>query len=645
KQLEMPDGQSFGGRRIRFVRDDSVAADAAGTIRTPLPLERSGKYSLEISADGFLPFRTPFIQPSGSDPESLLGEFTLERARSATGLVLDTAGKPVAGVTVSAHGIPPDRHSDQPVIRVQSDAMGRFSLSPLHPATAVVTVRADGYRPTGAVISDSGEDVRITIYRNEETVAEQDRVTVPDRNDSRESAGIALLENILPHVRDSNYFHSEALKLMSRVAPNKLAGELTQTTSATTIVEALVLLGEFEEANAQAEQIESSYSRGFARFKIIDACPDEQLKPQLIAAALIDAKTIQEPDRRAVVLAGVAERLTVSGQHDQARALLTESLAQFQQLPDKEWAGFAKGHFAERLARYDFDAAVAMLDGMEPRDKARHAGNIAHAMAAIEPEKAEQIVATSDATNLVVAFRIRACYRMAAVDLDRAERIRQGTKRSGTFAKEHTLGVMAMAIREQKPDKSRELLRQAWSELEATGSQTNGYAQGGVYRFGVALALLSYAESIDPDNLTDYFWRTIALYPGSQGSSWQPDEQQIEDLQRQAVLALAFGLYQREPAMCRRIMEPAFAYWSNPQHLQDHSFYRKTATFTAMALADPAQAGQWAIDARDMMPEKNRTLIPQPWLTVLTTLCADRQAIHDMLGDEVFTRWTIDKYD
>jgi hypothetical protein len=450
---------------------------------------------------------------------------------------------------------------------------------------------------------------------------------------------------MLPHVRKSGYFHSDVLELMSRVAPDKLAGELTQTKHATTIVEALVLLGEFEEANAQAEQIENSYSRGYARFKIIDACPDDQIKTQLIAAALIDAKTIQEPDRRAVVLARVAARLSASGQHDPAQALRTESLAQFQQLSDKEWAGFAKGHFAERLARYDFEAAVAMLDGMEPREKARHAGNIAHSLAAIEPEKAEQILATSDATNLVITFRIRACYRMAAVDLDRAERIRQVTKQSGTFAKEHTLGVMAMAIREQQPDKSRELLRQAWSELEATAGQSNGYAQGGVYRFGVALALLSYAERIDRDNLTDHFWRAIALYPGPQGRAWEPDEQQIEDLQRQSVLVLAFGLYQREPAMCRRIIEPAFAYWSNPAHLQDHSFYRKTATFTAMALADPARAGKWAIDARDLMPEQNRTLIPQPWLTVLTTLCSDRKAIHDMLGDEVFTRWTIDKYD
>jgi tetratricopeptide (TPR) repeat protein len=646
RSLETPERGSMGGRQIRFAGKDKIAADDSGVIRTPVRVERQGKYSLAISANGYLPLTTEYIQPAGTEDDALLGEFTLQRARSASGGVYDTVGQPVSGITVSAHGIAEGRYGGQPLVSVQTDADGRFHLSPLHPHSAVVMVRAEGYRATGAAIPATEEEIRVTVFRNDEAVPESDRVTLQRRSNQRTSAGIFLLEEMLPTVRNSNYFHGEALKLLGRVAPDRLPSELAETTNASATVGALISLGEYEEANAQAEQISSGYSRGYARFGIIDACPDAQLAEHMIAAALIDAKTIQRPDRRAVVLAGVAQRLTAIGKHEQAHALLSDSIDQFRQLPPKDWAGYAKGFFAERLARYDFDAAIAMLDDMEPDDKARHAGNIAHALAAIEPDKAEQLMEAADATRSVVAYRIRVCYRMAGVDLKRAEQIRQGhSPDRSNYAKEHSLGVMAMALKKTDPQKAKELLQQAWSELEATADQPNGNSQGGKYRFGVALALLNYAEEIDPQNLTDHFWRAIAMFPGPQTNSWKPSKQAIDDLDRRAMLLLAFGLYDREPELCQRIMEPAFEYWSDPEHLQNHDFYRKTATFTAMALADPKRATQWARDAYKAMPVESRRLIPQPWLTVAKTLCSDRQTIQDMLADEVFIRWIIDNYD
>lgn len=644
--METADRGSYGGRSIVFGGKNTLTSDTNGLIRSPVRVPRDKKYSLVISAEGFLPVTTDFRQLGGADDDVLLGEFTLRRARSATGVLVDSAGKPIPGVTVTSHGIPENSRSDQPIVSVQTDDSGRFSLSPLHPATSVVTVRGAGWRPTGAAISPTIKAMSITVYRTDESIPDDVRVKVPESRQIPAAAGIYLLKQLMPDLRNSNYFHAEALALLARVNPERIPDELAETRDASAKVQALVTLQEFEEANAQAERIESGYSRAYARFKVIDACPDEDLKLSMIAAALVDGKSVQQPDRRAVVLAGVADRLIAMDQHDEAKALLQDSLEQFRQLPSTEWAGFAKGFFAERLARYDFDAAIAMLQGMEPDDRARHAGNIAHALAAVDPEKAEKSIAESDATRSVIAYRIRVCYRMAAVDLERAERVRQGHPANNhTFAKEHSLGVMAMGIHNSDPQKSKELLNQAWTELEAIAGQRTGYIQEGVYRFGVALALLSYAEVIDAENLTDHFWRAIALYPGPQGNSWQPEQQQIEDIERQAMLVLAFGLYNREPEMCRLIMEPAFAYWSKSEHLQNHDFYRKTATFSAMAFADPKRAAQWAVDAYGMMPVESRRLIPQPWLTVAQTLCSDRLAIQNMLAEEVFTRWYIDKYD
>ena len=645
--LETADRGSMGGRSVLLAGKNSIVSDVNGLFRTAVRLPRHDKYSLAISADGFLPMTTEYKQLGGTDDEMLLGEFTLERAKSATGIIIDSAGKPVSGITVSAHGIPENSRDNQPVVNVQTDESGRFNLSPLHPAESVVTVRGQSWRPTGAAIPPGDGSISITVFRTDESIPDEHRVKTPESKNIPITAGISLLKQLMPDLRNSNYFNAAALALIGRVNPERIPDELAETKDASARVQALVTLKEFEDANAHAEQIEGGYGRAYARFKIIDACHDKDLNLQLIAAALIDAKSVQQPDRRAVVLASVADRLIKIDELDQAHTLLKDSLEQFSQLPATEWAGFAKGFYAERLARFDFETALAMLDGMEPDNRARHVGNMAHALAAVDPENAEKLIADSDETRSVIAYRIRVCYRMAAVDLERAERVRQGhpVRGNDTFAKEHSLGVMAMSVLSNDQMKAQQLLNQAWTELEATTSNRNIGSQSGGYRFGVALALLSYAEKIDPDNLTDHFWRAIALYPGPQGNSWEPAKQRIEDFERQAMLVLAFGLYDREPEMCRRIMAPAFEYWSKKENLQDHAFYRKTATFTAMAMAEPRRAAQWAVDAYGMMPEESRRLIPQPWLIVAQTLCNDRQAIQDMLADEVFTRWFIDKYD
>ncbi len=644
--LETIEHGSMGGHSILINGKESIASDEKGIVRTPVRLPRFGKYSLVLSADGYLPLTTDYQLLGGTDDEIRIGEFTLQRVRSASGTIRDAAGVPVASVTVSAHGIPSDQRDDQPVVSVQTDASGRFSLSPLHPATSVVTVRGAGRRPTGAAIPSDNGEISITLLKTDEAIPDLQRVTVPTRRDDRIAAGRELLEKMMPELRGSNHFDAEALTLLCQVGPELVPDELAKTTNANARVKALIGLKEYEEANAQAEQIQGGYSRAYARFGIIDRCDDQDLTMQMISAALIDGKSVQKPDHRAVVLAGVAERLTAIGEHEQAHKLLMESLEQFRQLPSTDWAGFAKGFFAERLARYEFDAALTLLEGMEDDDRARHVGNIAHSLAAIEPEKVEQLMTDADKTQSFITHRIRVCYRMAPVDLERAERIRQGHPgNNSNFAKEHSLGVMAMSLHGQDPDKAKQLLRQAWTELEATVESEQGNSQGGVYRFGVALALLNYTEVIDPDSLTDSFWRMIALYPGPRGNSWQPGKQQIEDIERQAMLVLAFGLYDREPEMCRQIMQPAFAYWSQKEHLQDHDFYRKNATFSAMAIADPERAAQWAVDSHQAMPTENRRMIPQPWLIIGKTLCSEPKAVYDMLAEEVFIRWIIDKYD
>ncbi len=82
-------------------------------------------------------------------------DVVLRREPIVSGVVLDHQGKPVSGATVWSD------NADGRLVKAQTDAEGKFTLTNIHPEARLIFVDKEGYRPSGAVVPKSGE-ARIT---------------------------------------------------------------------------------------------------------------------------------------------------------------------------------------------------------------------------------------------------------------------------------------------------------------------------------------------------------------------------------------------------------------------------------------------------------------------------------------------------
>jgi hypothetical protein len=400
----------------------------------------------------------------------------------------------------------------------------------------------------------------------------------------------------------------------------------------------LLTLGEVEDSLQQAGEITDPYSRTYAHLYAADAVEEPATRQQLLSEALVHARQEPNPARRAVLFGNVAERLIDAGEREAAEAVLDEGLAPAADLPNADWAGFARGHFAETLALVDVDEALALVKELKEEDaRNRHFGNIAHELAALDPERAERVLALIPVQSRE-QYIVRVCYRMASQDLERARRLASGItdERQAPYVR----GVMACALRERQPDVARELLREAFTKLEEQANR--GFR--GRQLFPVAAVLVRYAELVDPEFADEALWRVLALHKGPQESfiGWDDADLQRDADIAQAVLLLA--LYGREPEVCRQIMEPIF---QRAENWESKHIRESAPVVAAMVLVDPQRALAWHDRFFPRMDaDRLRTISPvQPWRAMAAMLAADDEDVWRWLQKEIFHQWVIDTED
>ncbi|MEM9659454.1 MAG: carboxypeptidase-like regulatory domain-containing protein, partial [Planctomycetota bacterium] len=511
------------------------------------------KYSLSISAPDYLPAETLFLDPPESGETFDVGPIALTQTRNAGGVVVDASGSPIPDALVWSHGAPDRRRSGVERVEARTDAEGCFTLGEIHPQAAFALVEKEGYRMSGVPLLRDQPAVRVTLVAGDAPWPSAERIA-PRKLDeeSRRDAAKRLIEAMLPKRRNSSYFYGILLKALARIDTDAALAELDVATSASARVKVLAELGEFADALAEAESIDSAYSRAFARFGLMFDVDDVALKREILAAAVVDSTQIRRPDRRLVVVAKVAAELAELGDNEQAGKLLRGELADAKELSTTEWPGHARASFAERLALFEPETALAMVAEADEDDRTRHYRNLAHAVAATDPALAEQALGRIGNHRYVDEPAIRVAYRMAATDLPRAlavvERI---NSRRLPVAKANGLGAVAMAIFETDPDRAGELLQQAFEALPKQRGRS-GYESDGI--FGAAMTLLGYAEKIDPPRVADYYWQTLSQHPGPEGGAWSPADAAEKDAARQAMLALLIARYDGSPELTPQIV-------------------------------------------------------------------------------------------
>ncbi len=647
RALVAPNGHEYGTRPVVFNGKRSFSGGIDGSFNSPGQVPRFGKYSVTISAADYMTAETEYLSPPQTGDALDLGEIVLTKARTKTGIVQDSAGQPILQALVSAPAASIGNgrfSSDGQNTQATTAADGRFELSQLHPRAAVATVHKDGYRLSGIPLLIDSPEISITLFRTDEQIPPKYRIRPAVRDDARRHAAARkLLDHIASEERGSSYFHQRILEMLVRFDPEAALEEIARSTSASARAKTLARLGEIPDALAEVESITDDYGRAFARFAVLEYIDDDQEAVDLLAAALLDAKSIRRPDRRIVVIAGVADRFAQRGENQQAEEILRNELSQARALAKSDWPGFARGSFAAQLARFDPETALEMIREIDRDDQTRHYQNIAHLLANIRPEMAEDIVKRIGKHRYVDAPAVRVAYRMAAVDLPRALGLLEHIDtQQRPVERARGLGVIAFAIKDKDPEKARELLAAAF---EAIPPQQGGGGSRADDVFAASMTLLRFAEEIDPDNVTGYFWKTVSNYGGPEARAWSPSDAAEENADRQAQLAVLLALYNVAPELAVQVMDPVFDYWEEQIGKDPSTFDGREATFMAMALTDPERAADFAVRFNDKLDKELRRRIPQPWEVIGNTLTQNRSEIGKAVTREVFHRWVIDEYD
>jgi hypothetical protein len=598
-----------------------VPALAVGKVRLTL-LPRDGQPERELETPGV-------AIEAGRSCEVSIPLPVANRLRTVRGRVLDQHGRPVAGAIVFQSGDGPKR------TRATTDDQGRFRIDGVDDRPAFLFVRRAGYRFHGQLVEEGGGPFTMILARTDER-AEAMR-TRPSPMPHREE--LALARRVIGAYADKVLEAGDlddkrqVLDALARVEPERVLAEAEKARFPDPIYNDAfrmhVIKGMAQddpEAAAEiAESGQTPYIRAFAYltlFEAIDPAPGNRPRRlERLDQALLHARGIKEADKRLPLLGRIADGLLDLGETDRATRLLREGEKLAREMPNAAFGGFARGAFADELARIDLDAALALIKGLsDPHEFDRHHANIAHELAGKDPAAAERVLAMVRDQWMHDDGAVRVCYRMAPVDLARARRIAGGIRH--TLKKPYALGVMAQAV--AGPAKTRpaalELLAAAFNELEkAVGAGTDAFNN----REGAAVtaaSLLPVAEAIDPVLVPEYLWRSISFRRPTPGPESDPHQESFLD-GTAAGLAMRLARYDHETAAV--ILEPVVRRMGSDPNGLGAAFGREIVV--ALALVNPQRAaalleqlpdappGTLLRQAKDWARRDLASLLARPW--------------------------------
>ena len=612
-----------------------VSTDEQGRFQSPHPLPRNlplpktlssfrpdSGYMITVEATGKLPSQTRFPLGAGESPLQM-PDIVLKEAKRIVGRVVDREGKPLEGVELRAEGRDQYRTAS-----VRSAAGGRFELAGIHPQARFFFARHADYRFTGMPIA--GGELTVTLQRRDERSEPLAAVKLP-------AAEVrARVRKVLVPVYEKHgaLLHpaqrSRILEILTRHDPEYVLGELPKVEDPHYRAELLLKLGHLDDAEAAAAANKTPFWRSHLLLQVSRAHANAARRRELLAEALVQAKGVIEPDRRLGLVCNVAEELFDVGDKEAASRLVQDNLKEIESLE----AGFYRGYIAETVALFDVDKALKLCEGATDEfERDRHPGNIAHELAAIDPAQAEAILKTISSQGLY-RYAPRVAYRMATEDLPRARRIVDMIPPDYPSQRQHALGLVALAIHRKDPDAAKNLLLQAFDELD--GEKAARHDRRSLIPSSLALVHLS--ETIDPAATREYLWRTIALVPVAAESPDSWSRQQLRQFEaKAAILLLRYGLH---PELATELSQPLFALDDIKSHDPNH-----TAAFYAMAMADADRSAKWLEEYIARTKGDELKYIPQPWELMGEALAGDDKEFWDSLHEHVLHMWVVDKED
>ena len=482
----------------------------------------------------------------------------------------------------------------RPPVTATTDSGGRFVLDGVDPGGALVLAEVEGLGARGCWFEGSGE--RDWVLPDDEAPLSA-LPTVPSVRERSLALATELAVLGVEALADSpdSYELLNAMRCLAAVDPGAALDALERISltdrwrdSVLAEITRRLAMDDTDEALAVAGAMDLGMSSVLARLEVADALGPEELdrRIEILGLTLAEARRIDSPAYRLVSLSRIAERLRELGEVEAAREIVEEGRGIADELPAEEWAGYARASFAEELAVYDLDAALALIAEMpEQSTRGRHYGNLALELADLSPEAAEEVYGRLQEWN-----RVRRtpgiCFRMAPVDLERARRIADGIDSAP-----EAYGNMARSLAEVDVELARGMLEIAVELLTDPTSR-----EGRPYTVSndcvVAGSLLPMAAEIAPDRLRDYLWQAVALRWSSPSMATLPDPR-WPALSTDAKLAFFVARYDRD--LARLLVAPALRLFEERAEQLEARGRDWRPLFAALVEIDP----EWAVELAD----------------------------------------------
>lgn len=608
--------------------EDLVVLDGSRSFRTGADGEFTSGGGLEAEESYCLAWSHPRYEAGRSDwmtgAELARGvELTLRPLATVRGTLAFADGKPVAGARVRAR---------RAAAETVTAADGSFELQDVAPDGDVVLASA----PDGQSHVQWADPAAGPLAWTLQSMDTLQRPLEPASRAARErelEIAVDLLESDYRAALQSN----DEAKLLRAVEPlawadpalvlDRVESGLFQTPRrrdfALSYVAAALREHAPEEALAVGVRLERGMSRALATLETA-ARLDPAAEREQLAMIRAEARAIDPPEHRAVVLARLADRLLDLDERDAALDVLAEARELAEALPVDDWPGYARCCVGEVLARVDLEAGMALIQSLaSAEDRNRHLFNVAHKLAASDPEACEALMRERTGKPgpwEPKRYASRIAHRMAAVDLPRARAIAAAHDRSG-FAD----GMIALALCDSDPAEARASLATAFERAErlSQGESLDFFERA----VPAAAALLPVVERGDPSRLRSYVARAVALR-----RPLRPNTFDGERFVWQQDAALAFYVARWEPELARRLLEPAVASASKSKGLEIDRDY--DPVWAALTAVDP----EWSLQVAREHGGRPATLIGR----LLALPPAQRTTF---VQDELLYLWVVGKED
>ncbi len=458
-----------GHRYTDSSRVGELKTDNEGRFESQV-LAPDGEYSVSISATGHSPVETErWLAVRGEVHE--LGDIVLSGAwGSLAGVVVDTAGRPLAKALVSNAGDGPQR------VSTPTDDQGHFELAGLFEGYAYAFAQAKGYRFGGVRAEAGADDLRIVLWPADGPRPEaRAHAPVLDREREKELVEEIALEGIELTRGTDAYTRDSLIASLARVNPI-LATEIWHQEGAereNTVLGGLadgLLESDPDAAIDRLWNAEQPYTRTYQlnEFGRKLMSRNAELAGEAFSLAASAARAMGTEGWGVLSLAKAGRGLLELGRPE-GREVVNEAFALAQELGVEEWEDcHTRGEVAKAMCLVDLDAALSLLEGFPTEGMASSYDDSAMTdivilLASRDPEKAEEVL--EKMTRRINRFggNAQVAYEMAAKDRERALEFARGVKEGRERA--YAVGVLALRFADDDEARAFDLIDEAMKAL------------------------------------------------------------------------------------------------------------------------------------------------------------------------------------